>query len=241
MKLYENVVIGNFLYGLGFAVRSHLSTDAPFPGVVNLLQQTPTDKELGDVLLTFPGAVRLLEFKMKGARLEKETRRHNALSLALQGANQHLIETSRRVHWYVEVSAAGEHSPLVSRVVPYLDGFTDSSALSYGGFENLIKQTALDAVQSDTVAMHERAKIYLDLIRVTMCDRATGAGGLLIVTGAGGGIHFAQLRDIYDLTLPDRLWLEKAWKTPELESSPPIFEQQVELERSRKPDRGLSM
>lgn len=71
MKLYENIVIGNFLYGLGFAVRARAhSTGLVVPSVVNLLQQTPADKELADVLLEFPGVVRLIEFK----QLNKKSR-----------------------------------------------------------------------------------------------------------------------------------------------------------------------
>lgn len=50
MKLYENVVIGNFLYGLGFSIGRSLPEQRT--SVVNLLQQTPADKTLG-VLQSF--------------------------------------------------------------------------------------------------------------------------------------------------------------------------------------------
>ncbi len=62
MKLYENVVIGNFLYGLGVSVGAQLRGHI-LPASVNLLQQTPEDKALADVLLSFPGTLRLIEFK----------------------------------------------------------------------------------------------------------------------------------------------------------------------------------
>ena len=66
MKLYENVIIGNFLYGLGLDIGIKIGLDngtETLPSIINLLQQTPADKELGDMLLEFPGVVRVLEFK----------------------------------------------------------------------------------------------------------------------------------------------------------------------------------
>lgn len=216
MKVYENVVIGNFLYSLGFSIRSHLDTNTPFPGVVNLLQQTPVDKELGDVLLTFPGLVRLIEFKMKGASLKKERRRHRALSLALMGENAMLVETSRSVHWYVELSAKSLTAPLISRVVPYLDAFTDSELLRPGGIEEMVEQTARHAVLEVDPLSREQAGAYLDLVRLTLGkEKPAGAGGLLLVMDTYGGMHFAQVQDLVDLNLPDRLWLDKVLAGPE--------------------------
>src|SRR5262245_44285930 len=55
MKIYENVVIGNFLFALGYALRDKGRVERL--GAVNLLQQTPADRFLGDLLLDFPGVV----------------------------------------------------------------------------------------------------------------------------------------------------------------------------------------
>ncbi|WP_223434147.1 MULTISPECIES: hypothetical protein [unclassified Pseudomonas] len=217
MKVYENVVIGNFLYSLGFSVRSHLNKNTPFPSVVNLLQQTPVDKELGDVLLTFPGLVRLIEFKMKGASLKKEKRRHQLLSLALERENAMLVETSKSVHWYVELSAKSDTAPLISRVVPYLDAFTDSESLRPGGIEEMVDQTARQAVSETDPLSREQARAYLDLVRLTLGkEKPVGAGGLLLVMDAQGGMHFAQVQDLVDLNLPDGLWLERMLAGPEM-------------------------
>lgn len=219
MKVYENVVIGNFLYSLGFSVRSHLERDTPFPSVVNLLQQTPVDKELGDVLLTFPGLVRLIEFKMKGASLKKEKLRHQTLSIALTGENAMLVETSKSVHWYVELSARSEKAPLISRVVPYLDAFTDSGTLRPGSIEEMVEQTARQAVTEIDPLSRLQARAYLDLVRLTLgSGKPAGAGGLLLVMDVKGGMHFAEVQDIVDLNLPNRMWLEKALTGPEVKS-----------------------
>jgi hypothetical protein len=215
LKVYENVVIGNFLYSLGFSIRSHLDKNTPFPSVVNLLQQTPVDKELGDVLLTFPGLVRLIEFKMKGASLKKEKRRHHLLSLALERENAMLVETSKSVHWYVELCAKNDTAPLISRVVPYLDAFTDSESLRPGGIEEMIDQTARQAVSEIDPLSREQARAYLDLVRLTLGEeKPVGAGGLLLVMDAQGGMHFAQVQDIVDLNLPNGLWLERMIARP---------------------------
>jgi hypothetical protein len=45
MKLYENVVIGNFLFSLGFAISAKSKTNTILTSI-NLLQQTPADKLL---------------------------------------------------------------------------------------------------------------------------------------------------------------------------------------------------
>lgn len=66
---FENIIIGNFLFGLGLVMGNKpRQVDA----CVNLLQQTPLDKVLGDVMLQFPGSWRLIEFKRRGANLKKE-------------------------------------------------------------------------------------------------------------------------------------------------------------------------
>lgn len=112
MKLYENVVIGNFLYGLGVSIGNRLKSGY-LPGAVSLLQQTPEDKALGDVLLEFPGTLRLIEFKAQGNHSTKERRRHSKLSTILKGKQefrniscrgQEMLTISRRVHWYVETA-----------------------------------------------------------------------------------------------------------------------------------------
>ena len=225
MKVYENVIIGNFLYSLGFSIRSQLDRATAFPSVVNLLQQTPVDKELGDVLLTFPGLVRLIEFKMKGASLKKEKMRHQTLSIALRGENARLVETSKSVHWYVELSAKSSEAPLVSRVVPYLDAFCTDVALRPGSIEEMVEQTAREAVLDTSELSREQARAYLDLVRLTLGKgKPAGASGLLLVMDGKGGVHFAQVQDIVDLNLPDRLWLERTIAGPEMKPPSPSIQ-----------------
>ncbi|CAM2157911.1 hypothetical protein PT2222_470001 [Paraburkholderia tropica] len=58
MEPYENIVIGNFLYSFGLTV-GQLSGEAVRPMCVNLLQQTPLDRPLGDLMFENAGVVRL--------------------------------------------------------------------------------------------------------------------------------------------------------------------------------------
>ena len=104
MTLYENVIIGNFLYGLGLDIGISLglnNEDVDLPSIVNLLQQTPADKELGDMLLEFPGVVKVLEFKNAKNPSKKEKRRVEKLEKALKD-NERMKYVSREIHWYIE-------------------------------------------------------------------------------------------------------------------------------------------
>ncbi|HHH8880193.1 TPA: hypothetical protein ACP3ZD_006291, partial [Pseudomonas aeruginosa] len=113
MKLYENITIGNFLFALGYAIRDlQQGSKSAAVGSVNLLQQTPADRLLADVLLNFGGVARLLEFKAEGARLDKEIGKHEGLKQVIE--DQGLSEISREVHWYVETKATEDSLGLLS-------------------------------------------------------------------------------------------------------------------------------
>ncbi|CAH9068454.1 hypothetical protein PSECIP111951_04154 [Pseudoalteromonas holothuriae] len=79
MKLYENVVIGNFLYTLGYSI-SAKSKGKRMLSVVNLLQQTPEDERLADALLQFQGVVKLIEFKNRAGSLKKREAKASPIS-----------------------------------------------------------------------------------------------------------------------------------------------------------------
>ncbi|HBP1183183.1 hypothetical protein [Pseudomonas aeruginosa] len=242
MKIYENVVIGNFLYGLGVAVGTRLDSDTLLPSVVNLIQQTPVDKELADVLLNFPGVVRLIEFKMKGARLTKERLRHRLLRAALDGENEVLVDTCRRVHWYVEVGVSHAGALLISRVVPYLDAFEpELMELKAGGIEQLVMQTAHEAIRKLEPLARERAEIYLRFLRSLQENDPVDAGGVLLVMSGGGVMHYAELRDICDLSMPHRVWLERELRGPEIAPRTPSLErrEKQKVRKHKGPEIGM--
>jgi hypothetical protein len=204
MKLYENVVIGNFLYALGFAVRARRTTGTSV-SVVNLLQQTPDDKRLGDLLLTFPGVVRLIEFKAEANRSAKERARHTVLKNALS-AEPRLESVSRKVHWYVK-TAPSEPTALTVRIVPYLDAFPDGYS-QYDRLETFIQTLAQDIAGGRPVNLSAEAD-YLEWVRRTQGEGEFGSGGLLLAADADGSLHYAQLLDMSELRLSHREWFTR--------------------------------
>jgi hypothetical protein len=140
LNLYENIVIGNFLFNLGVRMaklRPHLP-----PVSVNLLQQTPLDKSLADVLLANAGLCRLIEFKRKGKLTTKETMKLTALRDGLRTAPGYETH-SRQIHWFVQIDEPkmlGEL--LVTKACPYLDFSDDPEFIDINAFAQSIAQEA---------------------------------------------------------------------------------------------------
>ncbi len=196
---YENVIIGNFIYGLGLVMgRKPRQIDS----CVNLLQQTPLDKVLGDVMLQFPGAWRLIEFKRVGANVKKER-----VKLATyRGATRRVVglrDASLRAHWFVET---GQHiidefdnSTFQMNVRPYL------KLEEYGGIslEAFADQVAADAYGGPP----NRAELdlYLRLIKLFGCLDGYETSGLLVGVGSDGGLSYLPLENITDLKKTSRV------------------------------------
>ncbi|WP_341808970.1 hypothetical protein WMO32_11785 [Xanthomonas oryzae pv. oryzicola] len=207
MKLYENVVIGNFLFGLGCGIGGRLQSEL-LPASVNLLQQTPQDKLLGDVLLSFPGTLRLIEFKARGSSLKKERAKHRRLSLAMT-ARPGMLDVSRQVHWYVE-TAPSEVLGIKALFQPYLEAFA-VDAMRHGAvleFERFIAKTVDEVLAHRHMEVPEQVRDYLALLRWCHGDGKNGAGALMIVVGASGAIHYVELKDMTELRMEHRHWLE---------------------------------
>jgi hypothetical protein len=198
LKLYENIVIGNFLYALGFAVRSKSSSTA-IPSVINLLQQTPSDKLLGDVLLEFPGVVRLIEFKNRKANHTKESNKHRTLTIGIKTKkNKHHIEVSRSIHWFIETHPENEN--FISRIVPYLDAYPNSGKETCFSFEKFIELTAENAVKEKNMFSPERISDYLWF--VSRFQKVNTKAILLVIDTSSGNIVNSNLTDMIQLRLP---------------------------------------
>lgn len=203
MKLYENVAIGNFLYGLGFAVGKRVK-GSDFPSAINLLQQTPDDTLFGDVLIRAPGMLRIFEFKQRGNNESKEPLRHAKLKEHLKGKDA-LILISRTVHWFIET--APDEKSFFSRIVPYLDAYpkTDEQH-SFAEFVN----TTADAVvgNSEPLPQADIGAYLAHLLHVHNSEGA-GSGCLIVKMSETGELHYAELTSILDLTLTKKSILEK--------------------------------
>ncbi len=205
MKLYENVVIGNFLYGLGVSIGGRLKS-GHLPGTVSLLQQTPEDTALGDVLIAFPGTLRLIEFKAKGNYSSKEADRYQKLSIVLQKMPQ-MKNISRKVHWYVE-TAPSPLSGVETFFSPYLDAFdTKTHKRQPFSLEKFIESVADDAISPQEQERPQVEKDYLKLVRWCQGVEETGVGALIVIVGSGGGMEFVALEDLMELNMSYSLWM----------------------------------
>lgn len=195
LKLYENVAIGNFLYGLGFAI-AHRVKGSSFPSMVNLLQQTPADKHIGDMLMAFPGTLRIIEFKQKSNKDDKEPRRHHRLRTQLQ-YDERRREISRRVHWFVETAPSDDL--FVSRIVPYLDAYPSDG--QQHDFAAYINTTADAAVNGEPDISREELQSYLDFLATCHKSGAVGAGGLVVKMSSNGDLRYVALQSFTELRI----------------------------------------
>lgn len=194
MKLYENVVIGNFLYGLGHSI-GNATREKRQLSVINLLQQTPADKQLGDMLLEFPGTVRLIEFKNRKSSLTKEKDRCKQLTIQI-GENQELQKISRDIHWYVETEPFKEMC--LNNINPYLDAFSGNE--STYTIESFIESITRSVIEPDNNVPAAELETYLALVSTCQGDGNIGTGGLIVSVGEDG-IRYLQFADIMQLRL----------------------------------------
>lgn len=200
---YENIIIGNFLYSLGLAMGRQAG---PAPGCVNLLQQTPADPVLGDVMLQFPGVWRLIEFKRTGGDEKKEHRKRRKFLAATSPARgrQRLRAISRQVHWYLVngpdqrgQSPSPQQYPMTVR--PYLHEEGDQAIPMEAFAQDLVQQACKGRFTDE-----EELADYMAIVETLAGVRRYNAGGLLVGVNAGGeggtgGITYLPVPNFADL------------------------------------------
>jgi hypothetical protein len=197
VPIYENLVVGNFLFALGLQIGAHRADGSP-PGLgVHLLQQTPLDMVLGDVLLAGPRSVALLEFKRAADRRLKERDKLLKLNALLEHPSfQTLRDTSRNMHFYIETRDVLDAG--FSRVLPYLD-------LTMGGGGSSLEEFISDMVSRATCsralveAQIVACQRYLELVCVCQGRTYNPSPGLLLGVDGDGRIAFAPVDDVRDL------------------------------------------
>ncbi|MFT4503207.1 hypothetical protein [Caballeronia sp. 15711] len=197
MDIYENIVIGNFLYSLGLLVGAHESGRTP--ACVNLLQQTPLDRTLGDVLLATSGAMRLLEFKRRENKSEKEAAKLRMLSRALEAdKTRQMRAVSHKVHWYVETSV--DKKDFVSRVVRYLEHKSQGAEqFSIAAFTASLAEAAVSSSSTDEEL--ELSRRYLALVAATNGSFSGSSGALLVHYHPTEGLRYVVVETARDLLL----------------------------------------
>lgn len=204
MKLYENVIIGNFLYSLGLNIGLKFDEKNKPLSIINLLQQTPADKSLGDVLLEFPGVVRLIEFKNKKSSLKKEKLRYEQLHMVIKD-NENMINISKQIHWYIETNPNSEYC--FNRIVPYLEAF-DEFSYSYHTLETYLEEIVDEVLNPNYLITHIELKNYLELIKLCQGGGDIGTGGL-IINISEKGISYVQISSLMDLRLQHKEFVKK--------------------------------
>lgn len=226
MTLYENVVIGNFLYTLGLNIGLEKSSA---PAIINLLQQTPSDKILGDLLLEFTGVVRLIEFKNKKTSLTKEKNKLEQINISL-GDNKDMLRISRQIHWYIETEPTEDK--IYNRIVPYLDAFNPSI---YGEYtiESYINKMVDEIINPDINFDIQGVKNYLQLIRNAQGNKDVGTGGLIIVANKKE-IRYVQISDFMQLRLQHKEFVKEIQN---------VYESvmKLEKEKDKKKEHNLTL
>lgn len=239
MEPYENIVIGNFLYALGLMVGQE-SSGAVRPMCINLMQQTPLDQRLGDLMVANQGVTRLLEFKRSKNDSTKEETKRQLLQRTL-GDDQQMLAVSREIHWYIESSEST--SNFVSRVVPYVDFFDEE--LLGSTMEEFTSSVASDAV-SKVIDDATRAsyEAYLATVAVANGGLQGASGGLVVNLSREHGLRYVLVADVRDLLLDHGL-VRKAYfeqvpqTTIELERERAVRGHSLSLKKSLDLDRGM--
>ncbi len=222
---YENIIIGNFLYGLGMLMgREPNAVD----GCINLTQQTKLDGVLGDVMLQFSSVWRLIEFKRHGAAMKKENAKVEIFRGALSDTPA-LEDVSRRVHWYVESDLRGkpdarEGTMWHSAARPYLDLRQRGAGITMAQFAQKTVREACDGVPISV----EDLELYMALIKAFGCLDGANTSGLLVGISSAGGLAYVPLDSIADLR-------ETASQLSKLSLGRELAHQQFEANSAHRP------
>lgn len=214
MKIYENIIIGNFLFALGYTISSKYG-QAPFAGKISLIQQTPADRPLGDLMASLNNHIYLIEFKEASNPSKKENQKFNNLKRIIdQPEYKYLLAISRKMHWYIETSVTPKNfnqQTLISHIAPYLD-----RELKIHGLDQFVEQIANEVTKPNTEKNISDSELYLQFVRKTLGgDSAFGTGGLLLTVNSAGEINYLPIEDLMELRMTYREWgdqLVQSWE-----------------------------
>ena len=214
MDIYENIIVGNFLFGLGVKLGMQHHALPVEPVSVNLLQQQKLDERLGDVVIANSHLVRLIEFKRSINKDGKEERKWKKLSTALEVKNiAGLREISRKIHWYIDSDF--RQKKIISgnfgiKVCPYLDFTNPSSQISLTDFIDVTAESAnIDKPSSQEILL---CRMYIEMIAGVFGDSSGVSGCLLLTIDGSGQMSYIAVDDIGDLIKTPQLVLEQHLK-----------------------------
>jgi hypothetical protein len=193
----------------------------------SLLQQTPLDTRIGDLLVFNSSFFRVIEFKRASNDAAKEQQKLESLSVALRVPKlRDLTEVSRRIHWYFK---SDTRTGLQTWVVPYLDfpGLESGNSSGCMDLQAFVADTARQASNRQNLSEceTEQCRRYLDVLYHSYAStvNTSASSGTLILQTRGG--------ELQNLLLPDLL---EVLRTPQQ-----IFERVAELAMSLEKERVL--
>lgn len=197
MGHYENTFIGSFLYGLGIEIGA-TSVDHPLVSGVDLLQQTPLDRSLADLLIKAPDYVSIIEFKRCENRDEKEANKRSWLKRmisASEEAHQRIAAISRAMHIQIDIKTAT--SDLVISRRPYID---DDSAAVRESLPEICRWFAAEMRQAPAQPTAAERAFYLEFLKLVNGEgsSASGGGSVLILAGQSGFLRHVIVDDLRD-------------------------------------------
>jgi hypothetical protein len=208
-----------------------------------LLQQTPADQVLADVLLAFPGAVRLIEFKRLENTDNKEKDKHLLLTSAIRKDDENTIKLSKSIHWFIETTS--KEQTFVSRIVPYLEAYPRKNCQH--SFEGFIETTADDAVYGKVMFSDEELSCYLALVGHCQVSATPNEkpntiqpGGVLLRIDSRGNLRFGELTDMRQLLLMHREYVRE-YKELEHQQEQTIIQRDISEERSNSLSQGFEL
>jgi hypothetical protein len=217
LDTYENIIIGNFLFGFGVEMGLNARTEFP-PTCCNLLQQQPYDKPLGDLLVFNSRFFRLIEFKRATNDSEKEESKLVELTRAMSASSmQHLEAMSRKIHWFVK---SDTRKGLETWIVPYLDfpELDQPGGVPTTDLGKYARDTARDAFASARLDDHEveQCRLYLHLL--AHCQKTpAAASGALFLQVVAGQIEYVAVPNLSDILLsPARIMERVAMREREM-------------------------
>jgi hypothetical protein len=220
MDIYENIIVGNFLFGLGVKMGIRHRNAPVDPISINLLQQNPLDQRLGDVVVTSAKIFRLIEFKRENSKDDKEPKKMAEIRRKLLNdlKEPKLVSLSRKVHWYVnsDFQDTQDFQDTKSRIkiMPYIDFLESKNFISISQF---IDETAIEATDS---VVDERELIlcerYLEVVAGLWGNpsKVNSPGCLLLVVADGGQLQYAVVDDIGHLIKSRQQVIEMTLERP---------------------------
>lgn len=185
---YENIYIGAFIYSMGYI--------AGIEGIkntvtLNLYQQTPKDKTLGDLFTNWGGKNFLVEFKRSKKHIKNELRKENKaiyIEYLNNEADRSIINKSRRGHFLSFPVFEELHFSI------YMDA--NNSAIKSWNIEVLVRN--LNYNNGNVGLSFNEFKDYLDVLNKYSNEKVdtSSVSGIIVNISENNEIRFVQFQNL---------------------------------------------